>query len=432
METKMIVLTFLITLPQFFVSGMFCANVMRMEKKQLFYLSCLLPMAVYLYNMSAGDKLNVVLTIIASLLFIVMCLIFSKEKPAVTLMYVGIQFVVMLTADAVASVIFLMLFDNLKEMLKTDPVMMLITKGIYCLEYAAVMYGVYRLLKRKRLNKRPKGNISLYFPIPISQAIVLGELLFITQSADSSATAMIITAVAVVCTVVADILFFRALTKMQKEQVLKEQVRLANYQLENQKNYYYRLENNITTINRIRHDINNQLQTAYAVMESGGTESARAQLDKLRESVSKRIGTVYCENLFVDAVLVEKAARCEEAGISLNIGARLPETIGLDGSELCSVYANILDNAITACKAFGAGASIELNTFQQAGCLVAICENSVVEDEEKKHTKGSLALPEHGLGLGILEDIAKKHNGSLKTSREGGRFKISLTLLLPE
>ena len=432
MEPKMILLMGLTTLPQHILFSIFYLKLMRVRNKVLFCLGFSFTLAVYLYNLSLPGGMNTGLVILTNLLLPANVLLFSKEKLSTTLFYIGIQYVAMMTADVFVSFFFMIFFENLMEMLSTGPVMLVVTKLIYLAACGAMLYAAYKLLQRKRLGKRAKGDFSLYFPIPISQAIILGELLFITQRADATTTAMIITAVAVICTVIADILFFRALTKMQKEQVLKEQVRLANYQLENQKNYYYRLENNITTINRIRHDINNQLQTAYSVMESGGAESARAQLDKLRETLSKKIGTVYCKNLFVDAVLVEKAARCEEAGISLNIDARLPGTIGLDGSELCSVYANILYNAIAACKVFGAGSSIELNTFQQAGCLVAICENSVVEDEEKKHTKGSSALPEHGLGLGILEGIAKKHNGSLKTAREDNKYKTSLTLILDE
>ena len=369
MDTKMTVLTFLITLPQMFLSSWFCASVMRMRRKWLFYLSGLLPLAIFVYNMSASDGLNATLTILANLVFFANTFIFSKEKYSVTLMYLGIHFAVMLMSDFFTSLVFMQFFDNLIEMLKTDLKMMLITKGIYCMVYAAMLYAVYRLLKRKRLDRSPKSSFSLYYPIPISQAIVLGELLFLTQTMDVSTTGKVVTVVAIICTVIADILFFRALVKMQKEQVLKEQVRQANYQLENQKNYYYRLENSITTINRIRHDINNQLQTAYAVMESGGAESARAQLDKIREVVSREVGTVFCENLFVDAVLVEKYARCEQTGIDLEAEAKLPGALSLEGAELCSIYSNILDNAINACTDYGEGARISLQTFVKAGCL---------------------------------------------------------------
>lgn len=53
--------------------------------------------------------------------------------------------------------------------------------------------------------------------------------------------------------------------------------------------------------------------------------------------------------MVVDAVAVDKARRCQAEGIALELRLALPQDLPLDGPTLCSVFANLLDNAMEAC-----------------------------------------------------------------------------------
>ena len=49
-----------------------------------------------------------------------------------------------------------------------------------------------------------------------------------------------------------------------------------------------------------------------------------------------------------------------------------------------------------------------------------------------KAHKGRGALPEHGWGLSIIDAIARRHGGSLKTSEKDGAFRLSAAWSLQE
>ena len=75
----------------------------------------------------------------------------------------------------------------------------------------------------------------------------------------------------VLLSIVADVVFVFGMWKVQQSEELRQQVRMANEQLDVQTDYYRQLQESILTVNQIRHDLNNQLQAAYQLMDSGET-----------------------------------------------------------------------------------------------------------------------------------------------------------------
>ena len=60
--------------------------------------------------------------------------------------------------------------------------------------------------------------------------------------------------------------------------------------------------------------------------------------------------TRYCENAVIDAVLSHYIRQAESLGITLDLGFDFPDTIPVDPTELATVFANAIENAIHACE----------------------------------------------------------------------------------
>ena len=93
-------------------------------------------------------------------------------------------------------------------------------------------------------------------------------------------------------------------------------------------------------------------------------------------------------------------------------------------TELCSVFSNLMDNAVRACSALPEGMRrIRLSAALRGAYLIVRVRNPMPEEPRSAAERG-----DHGLGLGILEEIARRHDGALEVSREDGQFSVTLWL----
>lgn len=283
------------------------------------------------------------------------------------------------------------------------------------------------ILRRSFADRQFSIWILLFLPIPVSQGVILNLITRMRPYSNNVLGMDPAFAVAFFASVAADIGFFFGVNHIQRAERLRRQVRAAEEQLQIQNSYYRQLRENILTINQIRHDLTNQLQAAYALLEQGEQDKARSHLDQLQTGVRDRVGPKFCPNLMVDAVLSEKARLCREHGIRFDINAQLPHELPIESIHLCSAFSNLLDNSIHAVRSLSDGEKyIELRTALREDYLIIRCSNPVALSFRQKPSTDPLRS--HGLGLDILGRIAEKYHGSLETEYHDGVFEATLIL----
>ena len=267
-----------------------------------------------------------------------------------------------------------------------------------------------------------------FLPIPISQTILVNIINRVLPTVHGVDGIMISYALAILLAIVAAVAFLVGVQKIRQVSQLREQVRCVSQQLDVQTGYYRQLQESILTVNQIRHDLNNQLQAAYHLLESGETALARRQLDQVQDSLHQQVGTRFSSNLMVDAVLQDKANACRNKGISLTVNAEIPPELSIENAHLCSVFSNLLDNSIHGALESGAAdKGITLHAAVRNNCLIIRCNNPACKPE-RSQSRDPLRL--HGLGLEILNKIASQYNGSVNTEYKDGWFYASVCLPL--
>ena len=92
----------------------------------------------------------------------------------------------------------------------------------------------------------------------------------------------------------------------------------------------------------------NHLSVVETLLRDGRYEKAEEYLHGLDQEFAS--GTkIYCPDPVVNAVLNAKMERAQEEGIACEYQVDLKEAAALTDIELCSLFANTLDNAIEAC-----------------------------------------------------------------------------------
>ncbi len=181
------------------------------------------------------------------------------------------------------------------------------------------------------------------------------------------------------------------------------------------------------------HDFNNHLLAIKALYENGHEAQAAKYIDDLSEQSYARLLPAKSGSDTLDLLLFKKHQQANETGVTI----RFQFGCGLAGLsvteyDLCSLFGNILDNAIEAAhQVKNAKPEVFLRVEKQNSMLFISCENPYAgallkQDGELKTTKKDTA--KHGIGLSSVKHICKKYNGNLELETKDNIFRLSVLL----
>lgn len=228
--------------------------------------------------------------------------------------------------------------------------------------------------------------------------------------------------------VVFEFIIFYVSKKSEKYQKLQSDYKMLEYQSKLQTEYYTKIQENIESTAKIRHDINN-IVSIIKIQLSENTAESRQKAEELTNEIYKIMKSTdahkYCDNRIVNTVLFDKDSIAKKENIKLCDEVILSEQTGIENFDLCRVFVNLLDNAINALVDYDGNdnKTIFISCKENDGFLYIKTENPYSEEKtnQKKHDSS-------GYGLIIINDIANKYQGAFATKKENGRFKTLLTL----
>ena len=167
-----------------------------------------------------------------------------------------------------------------------------------------------------------------------------------------------------------------------------------------------------------------QILVMYTDNEDGDkiASSIEALEAKVRSTGEKR----FCKNMIVNAVLEDKDRIIKQNGIKAEYSVKAGENTNISNLHLCSIFSNILNNAINAC--------LEIEDKSKRFISVK-CDysgdymNVLVKNSADKNQKKKIRSSEHGWGMKILDDIAQHYNGRLEYGFKDGIYSTMVSLV---
>lgn len=285
----------------------------------------------------------------------------------------------------------------------------------------AIILSLVIIIWRKKINHFPIKSMSLFIFFPISQAVSIAGYFFqgrdviVVQNPFENPFTMISLALYIV----SDIFMFFALRENSKLEQTRRQLAEMENEMDMQMRYYESINHRYMEMREYRHDIKNLVAAAETSMRAGAAADGIALIDELKERSDSLKIPVYCNNPIVNAVLWEKQKDCTEAGIDFVVNIMPEEEVAMEKSDACSLFANLLDNAIRAAKKTAAP-FVSVSCRSEIGMFFLEVKNS------SEQVFGADELPEgrddgehHGCGMKIVRRIAEKYNGSFSISSDG-------------
>lgn len=207
---------------------------------------------------------------------------------------------------------------------------------------------------------------------------------------------------------------------------------LLERQLELQEIRGRELANREAHMASLKHELAAQLEQARQYLRCCRMHQAQAAVESAVQQLRAARG-VYCAHPVVEAVAAEAARRCRRFGIALDLQLSLPAELPLDGPVLCSLFSNLLDNAIEACQDLDQDARrISCTVVCRKGYLIAE-ECNPLPPPRTDAAQAERQRDGRGLGLQILQNMAETYQGEISVREQDGCFSITVWLkLLPK
>lgn len=193
---------------------------------------------------------------------------------------------------------------------------------------------------------------------------------------------------------------------------------------------YQKQKQYMDELSRLRHDMKHSFHLLRGLAAEGKLEALNDYLTAYEKDIDIARPTVYCKNDALNALLNYYGQMAQEAGVDCRWRIDLPEELTISEVDLCSIFGNLIENALTGCCTLPRkDRFFHLNAEPRGGMLYIVSTNSFDGTVQKKQDRyQSLKAHHTGLGLLSMQSIAESRAGLLEASNTQDQFLVNIML----
>ena len=219
------------------------------------------------------------------------------------------------------------------------------------------------------------------------------------------------------------IVYFVERFLMQAQESSEENVHLMEKQLK----YYKDMELMDVELRKFRHDIKNHFMCMEYLYRNEKKEELDQYFHDLQDAFLFQEKIYATGNVVIDAILNHDLHSMCNDNVKITVYGNLPEIKSVAAMDLCTVFSNMLSNAIaSANKAEVEDAQMVIRFFGGERFFSMVVSNSFTELEDEKKKKKDR---NHGHGLYNIRNTVDKYNGNFEQLIDGDM--IMTTVYLP-
>lgn len=197
--------------------------------------------------------------------------------------------------------------------------------------------------------------------------------------------------------------------------------------MEKQLKYYKDMELLDTELRKFRHDIRNHFICMESLFQNGKTEELQRYFEELQEDFSTGKNMFFSGNDIIDAILHHDLPYYCKENVKVSVYGKLPEIETVSAMDLCTLFSNLLSNAIASandCAEKESQLSIQFSGGSKYFSIVM--SNSVLKRVDEKLKKKQDR--NHGFGTRKIQGVVQKYDGRLEVTVEEQIVKIEVYL----
>lgn len=198
-----------------------------------------------------------------------------------------------------------------------------------------------------------------------------------------------------------------------------------------QYNYYKQKLDSELEIRKMYHDLKNNM----LILKKATLNTSSEIYDKILNDLQKMGDFIHTGNEMLNVILYEKLKTAEANNIDFKIMVDYYNCNILPDIEICTLFGNLIDNAIEACSRMKKSSEryILLKTKVIENKLIIYISNSmdkkpVIGNGHQNFITSKTDKKMHGIGLKSVRSVIESHNGSMDISYTMDKFCVSILI----
>ena len=179
-----------------------------------------------------------------------------------------------------------------------------------------------------------------------------------------------------------------------------------------------------------RHDLRHHMTFLQNCITDNKPEQALEYIHQICTDLDNSRVIRYCENDTLNLILASYAAQAEASGIDLKLSVTAADFSRFQITDLCSLFANALENAIHACENIPPSKKryISLRVYEKNNRICIQLVNNYIQDPVFENEIPISHEPDHGIGVKSIISVVEKYHGVYGFVAENGEFRFLASL----
>ncbi|MBR5805370.1 MAG: sensor histidine kinase [Oscillospiraceae bacterium] len=289
----------------------------------------------------------------------------------------------------------------------------------------SIFFFLKKYISSRRKNIQIPRNqwiqVFIYSAVTLSALIMLGYNILDSDKADP----FLIFFSAII--VLANILLFSLISKLDEENQTRQQNALLNQQIRIGMENVTALQQAYSRQRSMTHDFNNHLTVIRSLLVSGETQQAALYTDRLLNTSISVSRLFESGNSVVDTLLTRKYSQAKAMDINMQVFIDDLTQLAVPSEELVVILSNLLDNAIDACEKCTGEKLIKVKFSKEDENYILSVHNTAANISPNLSTTKEDSL-NHGFGLKNIISVLDKYSYPYLIDTSDNWFKFTALL----
>lgn len=190
-------------------------------------------------------------------------------------------------------------------------------------------------------------------------------------------------------------------------------------------------KNNREELEKLRHDLKNQLSYLNLLLKQDKKEEA---IEYINNYVNNQevLSSFSCSNDVINSILDLELTKAKVYNIKLSLKVAVPPVLPFEDNDIVSLLTNMVDNALENYYGESKITPVSICILKQNDYIRFFVSNpiDITKYDKNNILKSKKNKKGHGYGTKIIQNIAKKYNGYIDFNIDNNRFICDVLLYL--